>query len=65
MENILSTFIRSIFVDNMVFAYYLGMCSYLAVSKNVKTALGLGLAVTFVLVCTPPIQDILSIFASA
>ena len=40
MENILSTFIRSIFVDNMVFAYYLGMCSYLAVLKNVKTALG-------------------------
>ena len=56
MENILSTFIRSIFVDNMVFAYYLGMCSYLAVSKNVKTALGLGLAVTFVLVCTLPIN---------
>ena len=48
MDNLLSTFIRSIFVDNMIFAYYLGMCSYLAVSKNVKTALGLGLAVTFV-----------------
>ena len=59
MENILSTFIRSIFVDNMVFAYYLGMCSYLAVSKNVKTALGLGLAVTFVLVCTLPINYML------
>ncbi len=59
MENILSTFVRSIFVDNMVFAYYLGMCSYLAVSKNVKTALGLGLAVTFVLICTLPINYML------
>ena len=56
MDNLLSTFIRSIFVDNMIFAYYLGMCSYLAVSKNVKTALGLGLAVTFVQVCTLPIN---------
>ena len=59
MDNLLSTFIRSIFVDNMIFAYYLGMCSYLAVSKNVKTALGLGLAVTFVQVCTLPINDLL------
>lgn len=59
MENILSTFVRSIFVDNMIFAYYLGMCSYLAVSKNVKTAFGLGLAVTFVLVCTLPINYML------
>ena len=59
MDNLLSTFIRSIFVDNMIFAYYLGMCSYLAVSKNVKTALGLGLAVTFVQVCTLPINSLL------
>ncbi|MDR0742759.1 MAG: NADH:ubiquinone reductase (Na(+)-transporting) subunit E [Tannerella sp.] len=59
MEQILSTFVRSIFVDNMIFAYYLGMCSYLAVSKNVKTALGLGIAVTFVLVCTLPINYML------
>ena len=59
MDNLLSTFIRSIFVDNMIFAYYLGMCSYLAVSKNVKTALGLGLAVTFVQVCTLPINYLL------
>ena len=59
MDNLLSTFIRSIFVDNMIFAYYLGMCSYLAVSKNVKTALGLGLAVTFVLICTLPINYLL------
>ena len=56
MEELLSTFVRSIFVDNMVFAYYLGMCSFLAVSKNVKTAMGLGMAVTFVLVCTLPIN---------
>ncbi len=49
MENF-NIFIRSIFVDNMIFAYFLGMCSFLAVSKNVKTALGLGAAVTFMLV---------------
>ncbi|MCD7976234.1 MAG: NADH:ubiquinone reductase (Na(+)-transporting) subunit E [Tannerellaceae bacterium] len=59
MEELLSIFIRSIFVENMIFAYYLGMCSYLAVSKNVKTAFGLGLAVTFVLVCTLPINYLL------
>ncbi len=54
MEN-LNLFIRSIFVDNMIFAYFLGMCSYLAVSKNVKTAFGLGMAVTFVLVISLPV----------
>lgn len=54
MEN-LNLFIRSIFIDNMVFAYFLGMCSYLAVSKNVKTAFGLGIAVCFVLVIALPI----------
>ena len=59
MEELLSTFVRSIFVDNMVFAYYLGMCSFLAVSKNVKTALGLGMAVTFILTCTLPINYML------
>lgn len=59
MEELLSTFVRSIFVDNMIFAYYLGMCSFLAVSKNVKTALGLGVAVTFILVCTLPINYML------
>lgn len=53
---ILSLLFRSIFIDNMIFAYYLGMCSFLAVSKNVKTSLGLGAAVTFVLVCTLPIN---------
>ena len=50
MEHALSLFIRSIFVDNMIFASFLGMCSYLAVSKNVKTSFGLGMAVIFVLV---------------
>ncbi|MDO4695704.1 NADH:ubiquinone reductase (Na(+)-transporting) subunit E [Porphyromonas sp.] len=59
MQEYLSLFVKSIFVDNMVFAYYLGMCSYLAVSKNVKTSLGLGIAVTFVLVCTVPINYLL------
>lgn len=54
MEN-LNLFIRSIFVDNMVFAYFLGMCSYLAVSKNVKTAFGLGVAVCFVLAIALPV----------
>lgn len=58
MEHI-ELFFKSIFVDNMIFAYFLGMCSYLAVSKNVKTALGLGVAVTFVLVITLPINYML------
>ncbi len=55
----LSLFVKSIFVENMIFAYFLGMCSYLAVSKNVKTALGLGVAVTFVLVVTLPVNYLL------
>ena len=59
MEHLLSLFVRSIFVDNMIFAFFLGMCSYLAVSKNVKTALGLGAAVTFVLVVTLPVNYLL------
>lgn len=54
MEN-LNLFIKSIFIDNMIFAYFLGMCSFLAVSKNVKTAFGLGIAVTFVLTVSLPI----------
>ena len=61
MEN-LNLFIRSIFVDNMIFAYFLGMCSYLAVSKNVKTAFGLGIAVTFMLVVTLPINYALEMY---
>ena len=59
MEHAISLLFRSIFVDNMIFAYFLGMCSYLAVSKNVKTSLGLGLAVTFVLLVTEPINYLL------
>lgn len=59
MEHIISLFFRSIFVDNMVFAFFLGMCSFLAVSKNVKTSLGLGLAVTFVLFITVPVDYLL------
>ena len=55
----ISLFVKSIFVDNMIFAYFLGMCSYLAVSKNVKTANGLGLAVIFVLLVTLPINYLL------
>ena len=59
MEHLISLFVRSIFVDNMIFAFFLGMCSYLAVSKNVKTAVGLGIAVTFVLVVTLPVNYLL------
>jgi NADH:ubiquinone oxidoreductase, E subunit len=62
MEHLLSLFVRSIFVDNMIFAFFLGMCSYLAVSKNVKTAFGLGIAVTFVLLVTVPIDYLLQVY---
>ncbi len=55
-----SLFVKSIFVDNMIFAYFLGMCSYLAVSKNVKTATGLGVAVIFMLFVTLPINYLLN-----
>jgi Na+-transporting NADH:ubiquinone oxidoreductase subunit E len=55
----LSLFVRSIFVDNMIFAFFLGMCSYLAVAKTVKTAFGLGLAVIFVLLVTVPVNYLL------
>ena len=58
----ISLLVKSIFVDNMIFAYFLGMCSYLAVSKNVKTATGLGLAVIFVLLVTLPINYLLNEF---
>ena len=61
MEN-LNLFIRSIFVDNMIFAYFLGMCSFIAVSKNVKTAFGLGIAVTFMLCITLPINYLLNTY---
>ncbi|MCH5179190.1 MAG: NADH:ubiquinone reductase (Na(+)-transporting) subunit E [Prevotellaceae bacterium] len=59
MEHFFSLFVRSIFVDNMIFAFFLGMCSYLAVSKSVKTAFGLGIAVTFVLLVTVPVDWLL------
>ena len=59
MEHAISLFFRSIFVDNMIFAFFLGMCSFLAVSKNVKTSLGLGMAVTFVLFVTVPVDYLL------
>ena len=58
-------FVKSIFVDNMIFAYFLGMCSYLAVSKNVKTASGLGVAVIFVLLVTLPINYLLNKYVLA
>jgi len=56
MQDLASLFVRSVFIENMVFAYFLGMCSYLAVSKTVKTAVGLGAAVIFVLAITVPIN---------
>jgi Na+-transporting NADH:ubiquinone oxidoreductase subunit E len=59
MENLSSLFVKSIFVDNMIFAFFLGMCSYLAVSKNVKTSMGLGIAVIFVLGVTLPVNYLL------
>lgn len=62
MEQLINLFIKSVFVDNMVFAYFLGMCSYLAVSKTVKTSMGLGIAVTFVLVITVPVNYLLDTY---
>ncbi|MDO4824324.1 MAG: NADH:ubiquinone reductase (Na(+)-transporting) subunit E [Bacteroidales bacterium] len=59
MEHFFELFVRSIFVDNMIFAFFLGMCSYLAVSKTVKTSFGLGCAVTFVLLITVPVDYLL------
>ena len=65
MQEIFNIFIRSIFIDNMVFAYFLGMCSYLAVSKTVQTSVGLGLAVIFVLGITVPVDYLLNEFVLA
>ncbi len=62
MQDLLNLFVKSIFIDNMVFAYFLGMCSYLAVSKTVKTSLGLGVAVVFVLVITVPVNYLLDTY---
>ncbi len=56
MEHLLNIFIKSVFVDNMIFAFFLGMCSFLAVSKTVKTSMGLGFAVVFVLFITVPVN---------
>ena len=61
----LNLFIKSIFIDNMVFAFFFGMCSYIAVSKSVKTALGLGLAVTFVQTMTVPLNYLLNEYVLA
>jgi len=60
MQEIISIFVKSIFIDNMVFAYFLGMCSYLAVSKTVKTSMGLGIAVIFVLGITVPVNYLIN-----
>ncbi len=62
MEELGSLFVKSIFIENMIFAYFLGMCSYLAVSKTVKTAVGLGVAVIFVLLVTIPINYFLDTY---
>ena len=59
MQDLVNLFVRSIFIENMIFAYFLGMCSYLAVSKTVKTAVGLGAAVIFVLAITLPVNWLL------
>ncbi|MBQ9638389.1 MAG: NADH:ubiquinone reductase (Na(+)-transporting) subunit E [Bacteroidales bacterium] len=62
---IFNIFIKSIFIDNMIFAFFLGMCSYLAVSKTVKTSFGLGVAVTFVLLITVPVNYLLNKYVLA
>lgn len=62
MENLFNLFVRSIFIDNMIFAFFLGMCSYLAVSKTVKTSFGLGIAVIFVLLITAPVNWLLDTY---
>ena len=62
MQELINIFVKSIFVENMIFAYFLGMCSYLAVSKTVKTAVGLGAAVIFVLGVTVPVNWLLENF---
>ncbi len=62
MENLINIFVKSVFIDNMIFAYFLGMCSYLAVSKTVKTSTGLGIAVIFVLGFTVPVNYLIENF---
>lgn len=60
--DLINLFVKSVFVDNMVFSFFLGMCSFLAVSKNVKTATGLGIAVVFVIGITLPINYLLNTY---
>lgn len=60
MQELVNIFVKSIFIDNMIFAYFLGMCSYLAVSKTVNTSFGLGIAVVFVLGITVPVDYLLN-----
>ena len=60
MEHYLSLATKAIFVENMALAFFLGMCSFLAVSKKVETAIGLGLAVIFVLAVTTPLNQLLT-----
>jgi Na+-transporting NADH:ubiquinone oxidoreductase subunit E len=62
MENLINIFVKAVFIDNMIFAYFLGMCSFLAVSKTVKTSIGLGIAVIFVLGITVPIDYLLEVY---
>ena len=62
MENLINIFVKAVFIDNMIFAYFLGMCSFLAVSKTVKTSIGLGIAVVFVLGITVPIDYLLEVY---
>ena len=62
MQEVFNIFVRSIFINNMVFAYFLGMCSFLAVSKSVSTSVGLGAAVTFVLGITVPVNYLLNVY---
>ncbi len=64
MQELASIFVKSIFTDNMIFAYFLGMCSYLAVSKTVKTGVGLGAAVIFVLGITVPVNYLIELWCT-
>lgn len=59
MQEMINIFIKSVFIDNMIFAFFLGMCSFLAVSKTVKTSIGLGAAVVFVQIITVPVNYLL------
>ena len=60
MENLINIFVRSVFIDNMIFAYFLGMCSYLAVSKTVQTSTGLGIAVIYVMIITVTVNYLMN-----